>query len=83
MVLMKTVLNLGKLRQTPVLCGLMSVLTATALGCGAAVGSVLLVETVWSDPSAAAEPTVLVALLAASAVREKSVQAHSRGEVEG
>ena len=80
---MKTVLNLGKLRQTPVLCGLMSVLTATALGCGAAVGSVLLVEIVWSDPSAAAEPTVLVALLAASAVREKSVRVHSCEEVEG
>ena len=79
---MKTVLNHGRLRQTPVLCGLVSVLTATALGCGAAVGSVLLLETVWIDPSAAAEPTVLVALLAASAVREKSVRLHSRVEVD-
>ena len=80
---MNTVLNHEQLRQTPVLCGLVSVLTATALGCGAAMGSVLLLETVWSDPSAAAEPTVLVALLAASAVREKSCRSHSRGEVEG
>ena len=80
---MNTVLNHEQLRQTPVLCGLVSVLTATALGCGAAVGSVLLFETVWSDPSAAAEPSVLVALLAASAVREKSFRSHSRGEAEG
>ncbi len=64
---MNTVLN-----TSPVVCGIASVVTATVMGCGVAVGSFALIESVLTDPGRAAEPTVLVVLLAASAWREKS-----------
>ena len=69
---MHTVLNHHRLSRTPWFCGMVSVLAATVLGCGAAVSSVLALEAVWTDPSTAAEPALLVVLLAASALREKS-----------
>lgn len=76
---MNTVLNSHRLSRTPMLCGAVSVLAATVLGCGAAVGASMAVEAVWTDPSAAAEPTVLLVLLAASALREKSCRSDHQG----
>ena len=69
---MSTDLNLLRLSRTPLLCGLVSVLAATLLGCGAAVGSVVALEALWTDPSTAAEPALLVVLLAVTALREQS-----------
>ena len=69
---MSTDLNLLRLSRTPLLCGFVSVLAATLLGCGAAVASVVALEALWTDPSTAAEPALLVVLLAAAALREQS-----------
>ena len=68
------------LKTSPVACGIASVVTATVMGCGVAVGSFAVVETVLTDPGRAAEPTVLVILLAASAWREKSCRQIDDGE---
>ncbi|MEB3158151.1 MAG: hypothetical protein VKK03_01675 [Synechococcus sp.] len=77
---MSTVLNHRHPNRTPVVCGLVSVLAATALGCGAAVGSVLVLDTVLLDPLVAAEPTVLLVLLAGSAWRERTCRKESVDE---
>lgn len=68
------------LKTNPIACGIASVLTATVMGGGVAVGSFALMETVLADPGRAAEPTVLVILLAASAWREKSCRQRDDGE---
>jgi hypothetical protein len=68
------------LKTSPIACGIVSVVTATMLGCGVAVGSFAVVQTVLTDPGRAAEPTVLIVLLAASAWREKSCRQHHEEE---
>jgi len=68
------------LKTSPVACGIASVVMATVMGCGVAVGSFAVMETVLTDPGRAAEPTVLVILLAASAWREKSCRQIDDGE---
>lgn len=79
---MNTVLNHQQLSRTPLLCGVVSVMAATALGCGTAVGSFVMLDAVWSDPARAAEPTVLVLMLATSAFREKVCRERSAQEVD-
>ena len=69
------------LKTSPVACGIVSVVSATMLGCGVAVGSFAVVQTVLTDPSCVAEPTVLVILLVASALREKSCRQPDHGEL--
>ena len=68
------------LKNNPVACGIASVVTATVMGCGVAVGSYAVMETVLTEPGRVAEPTVLVILLAASAWREKSCRQTDDGE---
>ena len=76
---MNTVLKDSRLSRMPWLCGALSVLTATVLGCGVAVGASLAVEAVSKRPSGATESAVLLALIAGSALRERSIRSDHRG----
>ena len=60
------------LKTSPLACGIASVVAATVMGCGVAACSFAVIDTVLTDPARAAEPTLLVILLGASAWREKS-----------
>ena len=79
---MNTVLKNSRLSRMPWLCGALSVLTATVLGCGVAVGASLAVEAVSKRPSGATESAVLLALIAGSALRERSIRSDHRGGVD-
>ena len=68
------------LETSPVAFGIASVVAATVMGCGVAVGSYAVMETVLTEPGRVAEPTVLVILLAASAWREKSCRQTDDGD---
>lgn len=68
------------LKTSPLACGIASVVAATVMGCGVAACSFAVIDTVLTDPARAAEPTLLVILLGASAWREKSCRHADEGE---